>query len=154
MAEIPRALGFTDNQIQDALAVSTVGEEGNVINPFAAMGISGESGCFSPHLPPNLLLTSRYSTCPDHDYVEMLQGIALEKEGKRGLEVVQGNEREGKRARFQEGECLVRFCSLLLADTALHVQSTNRRLPLAMGGSAKGEIRRGRGLYCTCLGAG
>lgn len=40
----------------------------------------------------------------DHDYVEMLQGIALEKEGKRGLEVVQGNEREGKRARFQEGE--------------------------------------------------
>lgn len=34
----------------------------------------------------------------------MLQGIALEKEGKRGLEVVQGNEREGKRARFQEGE--------------------------------------------------
>ncbi|ORY43593.1 HSF-type DNA-binding-domain-containing protein [Leucosporidium creatinivorum] len=78
MAEIPRALGFTDNQIQDALAVSTVGEEGNVINPFSAMGIS------------------------DHDYVEMLQGIALEKEGKRGLEVVQGNEREGKRARFQE----------------------------------------------------
>lgn len=80
MAEIPRALGFTDNQIQDAVAVSTVSEEGTVINPFATMGIS------------------------DADYVEMLQGIALEKEGKRGLEVVQGNEREGKRARFQEVE--------------------------------------------------
>lgn len=54
----------------------------------------------------------------DHDYVEMLQGIALEKEGKRGLEVVQGNEREGKRARFQEGE----FCSptalFLVADSS------------------------------------
>ena len=78
MAEIPRALGFTDGQIQEAVAVSTVGDEGTVINPFSAMGIS------------------------DADYIEMLQGIALEKEGKRGLEVVEGNEREGKRARFQE----------------------------------------------------
>ena len=77
MAEIPRALGFTDNQIQDALGVAAVTDEGNVINPFSAMGIS------------------------DADYVEMLQGIALEKDAKR-LEVVQGNEREGKRARFQE----------------------------------------------------
>ena len=80
MAEIPRALGFTDNQIQDAVADSTVGEAGLVENPFSAMGIS------------------------DSDYVEMLQGIALEKEGKRGLEVVQGDEREGKRLRFQEVE--------------------------------------------------
>jgi len=36
-------------------------------------------------------------------YNRMLQGIALEKEGKRGLEVVH-DEREGKRARFQEGK--------------------------------------------------
>lgn len=79
MAEIPRALGFTDDQIQDALAVSTVGEEGQVMNPFSAMGIS------------------------DNDYVEMLQGIALKEEGKRGLEVVLGDERAGKRARFQPG---------------------------------------------------
>ncbi|SCV69536.1 BQ2448_2556 [Microbotryum intermedium] len=77
MAEIPRALGFTDNQIQDALA-GAVSDEGTINNPFSSMGIS------------------------DHDYVEMLQGIAMEKEGKRGLEVVQGDEREGKRARFQE----------------------------------------------------
>ncbi|GAA5860701.1 hypothetical protein JCM8547_005507 [Rhodosporidiobolus lusitaniae] len=79
MAEIPRALGFTDNQIQDALAQSVVvsqGPEGEqqVLNPFSSMGIS------------------------DQDYVEMLQGIAMEKEGKRGLEVVRG---EGT-ARFQE----------------------------------------------------
>ncbi|KAK4058571.1 kinase-regulated stress-responsive transcription factor skn7 [Microbotryomycetes sp. JL221] len=79
MAEIPRALGFTDNQIQDALAVSTLGEEGNVMNPFSSMGIS------------------------DHDYVEMLQGVALEKNGKRELEVVPTvDPREGKRMRFQE----------------------------------------------------
>ncbi|KDE02703.1 hypothetical protein MVLG_06765 [Microbotryum lychnidis-dioicae p1A1 Lamole] len=77
MAEIPRALGFTDNQIQDALA-GAVSDEGTINNPFSSMGIS------------------------DHDYVEMLQGIAMEKEGKRGLQVVQGDEREGKRARFQE----------------------------------------------------
>ncbi|BGP38228.1 kinase-regulated stress-responsive transcription factor skn7 [Rhodotorula kratochvilovae] len=80
MAEIPRALGFTDNQIQDALAQSVVipgeGPDGGqqVLNPFSSMGIS------------------------DQDYVEMLQGIAMEKEGKRGLEVVRG---EGT-ARFQE----------------------------------------------------
>ncbi|GAA6012394.1 hypothetical protein JCM10207_007072 [Rhodosporidiobolus poonsookiae] len=79
MAEIPRALGFTDNQIQDALAQSVVvqsGPEGEqqVLNPFSSMGIS------------------------DSDYVEMLQGIAMEKEGKRGLEVIN---REGT-ARFQE----------------------------------------------------
>jgi osomolarity two-component system response regulator SKN7 len=76
MAEIPRALGFTDNQIQDALAVSAVSEDGNVINPFSAMGIS------------------------DGDYVEMLRGIATEREGKTGLVVEDGDEREGKRARF------------------------------------------------------
>lgn len=81
MAEIPRALGFTDNQIQDALAQSVVvpgeGPDGGyqVLNPFSSMGIS------------------------DQDYVEMLQGIAMEKEGKRGLEVVRA---EGT-ARFQEG---------------------------------------------------
>lgn len=94
MAEIPRALGFTDNQIQDALAVSAVGEEGQVMNPFSAMGIS------------------------DHDYVEMLQGIAMEKGGKRELEVVQGDERAGKRARFQEGEWRNIDCTTLesLAD--------------------------------------
>ncbi|GAA5854775.1 hypothetical protein JCM9279_000941 [Rhodotorula babjevae] len=80
MAEIPRALGFTDHQIQDALAQSVVipgeGPDGGqqVINPFSSMGIS------------------------DQDYVEMLQGIAMEKEGKRGLEVVRA---EGT-ARFQE----------------------------------------------------
>lgn len=80
MAEIPRALGFTDNQIQDALAQSVTegagGPDAQVLNPFSSMGIS------------------------DQDYVEMLQGIAMEKEGKRGLEVVRG---EGT-ARFQEGE--------------------------------------------------
>jgi osomolarity two-component system response regulator SKN7 len=79
MAEIPRALGFTDNQIQDALAQSVVvTDEGGqqVLNPFSSMGIS------------------------DQDYVEMLQGIAMEKEGKRGLEVV----RDEGTARFQEGE--------------------------------------------------
>ena len=86
MAEIPRALGFTDDQIQDALAVSTVGEEGQVMNPFSSMGIS------------------------DHDYVEMLQGIALKEEGKRGLEVVLGDERAGKRARFQPGEPMRKAC--------------------------------------------
>ncbi|GAA5971677.1 hypothetical protein JCM11641_000683 [Rhodosporidiobolus odoratus] len=80
MAEIPRALGFTDNQIQDALAHSVVvstgtGGEQQVLNPFSSMGIS------------------------DQDYVEMLQGIAMEKEGKRELEVV--NPGDG-RARFQE----------------------------------------------------
>ncbi|BGP68621.1 Transcription factor SKN7 [Rhodotorula toruloides] len=77
MAEIPRALGFTDNQIQDALAQSVVvTDEGGqqVLNPFSSMGIS------------------------DQDYVEMLQGIAMEKEGKRGLEVV----RDEGTARFQE----------------------------------------------------
>ncbi|GAA5926818.1 hypothetical protein JCM10213_002458 [Rhodosporidiobolus nylandii] len=79
MAEIPRALGFTDNQIQDALAQSVVvstGAEGEqqVLNPFSSVGIS------------------------DQDYVEMLQGIAMEKEGKRGLEVISGD----GRARFQE----------------------------------------------------
>ncbi|GAA5928610.1 hypothetical protein JCM1841_000174 [Sporobolomyces salmonicolor] len=81
MAEIPRALGFTDHQIQDALAQSVMtdapdGGGGQVLNPFSSMGIS------------------------DQDYVEMLQGIAMEKEGKRGLEVISG---EG-RVRFQEGE--------------------------------------------------
>ncbi|KAM0792612.1 hypothetical protein ACM66B_005273 [Microbotryomycetes sp. NB124-2] len=86
MAEIPRALGFTDNQIQDALAVSTLGEEGTIMNPFSSMGIS------------------------DHDYVEMLQGIALEKNGKRELEVVSTvDPREGKRMRFQEGQSGFRF---------------------------------------------
>lgn len=59
----------------------------------------------------------------------MLQGIALEKEGKRGLEVVQGNEREGKRARFQEGEFLmINRARVIRADPPLHPQSTNRRL--------------------------
>ncbi|GAA5911709.1 hypothetical protein JCM6882_006948 [Rhodosporidiobolus microsporus] len=76
MAEIPRALGFTNNQIQEALAHSVVGvsadptaqgADGQVFNPFSSVGIS------------------------DHAYVEMLQGIALEKEGRTGLEVINGD---------------------------------------------------------------
>lgn len=66
VAEIPRALGFTDNQIQDALAVSAVSDEGTVLNPFSSMGIS------------------------DGDYLSMLQKLGLQKEGKTGLEVVGG----------------------------------------------------------------
>lgn len=66
MAEIPRALGFTDNQIQDALAVSAVSDEGTVLNPFSSMGIS------------------------DGDYLSMLGGLARSKEGKTGLEVKDG----------------------------------------------------------------
>lgn len=95
MAEIPRALGFTDNQIQEALAVSTQTEEGNVMNPFSSMGISDADYLNSAYLP--------FRRCPfplTHT-LTVLQGIALEKEGKKGLEVVQGNG-EGKRARFQE----------------------------------------------------
>lgn len=97
MAEIPRALGFTDHQIQDALAQAVVisdedgsGSEsghsgggngshlqghGGVLNPFSSYGLS------------------------DQDYVGMLQGIAMEKEGKRELEVVHGD----GTVRFQEG---------------------------------------------------
>ncbi|GAA5837063.1 hypothetical protein JCM11251_004490 [Rhodosporidiobolus azoricus] len=78
MAEIPRALGFTNNQIQEALAQSVVGVHADpnhdgpadpqaVFNPFSSVGIS------------------------DHAYVEMLQGIALEKEGRTGLEVINGD---------------------------------------------------------------
>jgi hypothetical protein len=105
MAEIPRALGFTDNQIQDALAQSVVvsqGPEGEqqVLNPFSSMGIS------------------------DQDYVEMLQGIAMEKEGKRGLEVVRG---EGT-ARFQEGELAVSPLPFLL-----HFVWTTAMLPSLLG---------------------
>jgi hypothetical protein len=151
MAEIPRALGFTDNQIQDALAVSTVGEEGNVINPFSAMGISGQSSCSRLRCssPPSAD-TFDTSVSTDHDYVEMLQGIALEKEGKRGLEVVQGNEREGKRARFQEGKFEgITITQVLHADSPLQLQSTSRRLQLEDRGSAKRE--GGEPWDCTVL---
>ncbi|KAL8276848.1 hypothetical protein RQP46_010779 [Phenoliferia psychrophenolica] len=79
MAEIPRALGFSTDQIQDALGASVVSEEGNVMNPFSAMGIS------------------------DDDYLVMLQQLT---EGKgpagtkvQALEVVHEN---GTAARFRE----------------------------------------------------
>lgn len=75
MAEIPRALGFTADQIQDALAVSVSEEGGNVMNPFSSLGIS------------------------DTDYVEMLQGVARQTEGKRALEVVH-EPGDNSRARF------------------------------------------------------
>lgn len=118
MAEIPRALGFTDHQIQDALAQAVVisDEDGSgsesghgggggqpmngsngggsgVLNPFSSFGLS------------------------DQDYVGMLQGIAMEKEGKRELEVVRGD----GTVRFQEGKSRARppetataFCVSLL----------------------------------------
>lgn len=81
MAEIPRALGFSADQIHDALAASVMvnsdgGEGGgNTMNPFASMGIS------------------------DTDYVEMLQGIAMQSEGKRAIEVVH-DQGDANRARF------------------------------------------------------
>ena len=56
MAEIPRALGFSDNQIQDALAVSAVGDEGTVINPFSSMGISDADYVEYVKLGRNLLV--------------------------------------------------------------------------------------------------
>lgn len=125
MAEIPRALGFTDHQIQDALAQSVVipgeGPDGGqqVINPFSSMGIS------------------------DQDYVEMLQGIAMEKEGKRGLEVVRA---EGT-ARFQEGASLP--LSRLLRLSVLHADAELRfflaRSPVRAVAGRGGRRCRSRG---------
>ena len=51
-----------------------------VLNPFSSFGLS------------------------DQDYVGMLQGIAMEKEGKRELEVVRGD----GTVRFQEGKSRAR----------------------------------------------
>lgn len=138
MAEIPRALGFTDHQIQDALAQSVVipGEgpdDGQqVINPFSSMGIS------------------------DQDYVEMLQGIAMEKEGKRGLEVVRA---EGT-ARFQEGASLLPLSLALpplrVTDAPRPSQSSERSRRRCRGGEeaerASEESRRVLGLESLRVG--
>lgn len=104
MAEIPRALGFTDHQIQDALAQAVVisDEDGSGSESGHAGGqpMNSSSGVLNPFSSFGL---------SDQDYVGMLQGIAMEKEGKRELEVVRGD----GTVRFQEGKFRARVLLLL-----------------------------------------
>lgn len=74
LSEIPRALGYSNDEIKEALVVSTQTDQG-VMNPFSGLGLS------------------------DQEYLQLLQTIAVEKEGKRGLSTVQGDG-EGTRSRF------------------------------------------------------
>lgn len=115
MAEIPRALGFTDHQIQDALAHAVVfsdedgsGSESGGGGPGSVSGSGGTGTTGSALGPASVSQEHRGSVfnpfssygLSDQDYVGMLQGIAMEKEGKRELEVVHGD----GTVRFQEGE--------------------------------------------------
>lgn len=98
MAEIPRALGFTDHQIQDALAQAVVISDEDGSGSESGQGGSGQP--MNGHTGGGVLNPFSSYGLSDQDYVGMLQGIAMEKEGKRELEVVC----DDGTVRFQEGE--------------------------------------------------
>ncbi|GAA5992468.1 hypothetical protein JCM10908_000831 [Rhodotorula pacifica] len=102
MAEIPRALGFTDHQIQDALAQAVVisDEDGSGSESGQGQQVNGTSSSASATNNNSSGVLNPFSSfgLSDQDYVGMLQGIAMEKEGKRELEVVRGD----GTVRFQE----------------------------------------------------